>query len=78
MSGTREFPITDRYGSGLSRHGTAISAQTLIGDFALLRNVAGLSQRACAHMFRHPFITKLFVRLFQVHLGTHSNEPQSG
>lgn len=51
----------------VSRFGTPILAATLSNEFGPLRREANVSEQACAHMFRHRFITKLFVRLINEH-----------
>ncbi|WP_342316314.1 tyrosine-type recombinase/integrase [Lysobacter sp. FW306-1B-D06B] len=51
----------------VSRFGTPILAATLSNVFGAIRRDSGISEQACAHMFRHRFITKLFVRLIQEH-----------
>jgi len=43
--------------------GKQISANYLSNEVGTLRRAANIRQQACAHMFRHRFITKLFVSL---------------
>lgn len=43
--------------------GKPLTARYMSNEIGLLRRATGLSSGACAHMFRHRFITKLFVRL---------------
>lgn len=43
--------------------GKPIQSRTLSNEIGLLRRASGINKKACAHMFRHRFITKLFVRL---------------
>lgn len=45
--------------------GNKMSSQSLGNLIGGLRRAAGIEEQACAHMFRHRFITKLFVRLLQ-------------
>lgn len=47
--------------------GTRIKDGTLTSEITKLRNVAGITGRACGHMFRGTFITKLFVLLIERH-----------
>jgi integrase len=50
-----------------SRDGQPLQANSITNDLRLLAVKAGLTQKASPHMFRHRFITKLFVRLIQEH-----------
>ena len=43
--------------------GKPLSSRYMSNEIGLLRRTAGITSQACAHMFRHRFITKLFVRL---------------
>jgi len=43
--------------------GQPLSSRYMSNEIGLLRRAAELTSGACAHMFRHRFITKLFVRL---------------
>jgi len=47
--------------------GKPLKATTLSQEVAHLRKVAGIGEKVCAHMFRHAFITNLFVILIQRH-----------
>lgn len=53
--------------------GRALKSNTLGTEIYKLRQVAGVSEAACAHMFRHAFCTNLFVLLIQRH---QFNEPE--
>lgn len=48
-------------------NGYPIKAQTLSQEIYLLAKTAGIDEKAHAHMFRHRFITKLFVALIEQH-----------
>lgn len=50
-----------------SRTSAALSPETISYELALLRTKAGISEKACAHMFRHRRITKYFVKLIKAH-----------
>lgn len=43
--------------------GQPLASKYMSNEIGLLRRTAGITSQACAHMFRHRFITKLFVRL---------------
>ena len=43
--------------------GKPLSSKYMSNEIGLLRRTAGITSQACAHMFRHRFITKLFVCL---------------
>jgi len=47
--------------------GKKISAGYIAKELSKLRKMAGLKGRAHAHMFRHRFITKLFVQVLKLH-----------
>lgn len=47
--------------------GRGVKPNTLTQEIYLLAKAAGISEKACAHMFRHRFITKLFVALIEQH-----------
>lgn len=45
--------------------GRALQANTITQEISILRAAAGISEKVCAHMFRHRFITKKFVSLIR-------------
>jgi len=47
--------------------GRAFQPNSVTQDVRLLAVAAGIAQKACPHMFRHRFITKLFVALIEHH-----------
>ena len=47
--------------------GQRLATETLTNELLLLAKTAKLEEQACAHMFRHRFITKLFVALIEQH-----------
>lgn len=47
--------------------GDRLADNTITQEVAMLAQAAGLASQSCAHMFRHRFITKLFVTLIQQH-----------
>lgn len=49
------------------RTGLPLQAETISKEFSLLARAAGIVERSCAHMYRHRFITKLFVALIEAH-----------
>jgi integrase len=50
-----------------SRSGKRLASEGISKQIEKLRIHAGISEQACAHMFRHAFITKLFVMLIERH-----------
>ncbi|MFH1601256.1 MAG: tyrosine-type recombinase/integrase [Pseudomonadota bacterium] len=50
-----------------SRTGMPLKAGTITKELRVLAVHAGISERVCPHMFRHRFITKLFVALIEAH-----------
>lgn len=48
-------------------NGNPIKSQTISQEIYALANAAGIKEKAHAHMFRHRFITKLFVTLIEQH-----------
>jgi|APLak6261663543_1056040.scaffolds.fasta_scaffold01299_4 integrase len=46
-------------------NGKPISSRYMSNEIGLLRKAAGITTQACAQMFRHRFITKLFVNLLK-------------
>lgn len=50
-----------------SRTGRPLSATSLGNEILLLRRIAGISEKASAHLFRHRFITKLLILLIEAH-----------
>jgi hypothetical protein len=64
----RRHPLDGRKVDGLllnDRTGRPIKAETISGEIRLLREAAGISEQACAHMFRHRGITKFLVALIE-------------
>jgi integrase len=49
------------------RTGMPLKAGTITKELRALAIEAGISERVCPHMFRHRFITKLFVALIEAH-----------
>lgn len=49
------------------RTGEPLAAGTITQEIGILRKAAGIQQKACPHMFRHRFLTKLFVALIEQH-----------
>lgn len=47
--------------------GAGLVPNTITQEVRLLRVAAGIDAQVCAHMFRHRFITKLFVTLIEQH-----------
>jgi site-specific recombinase XerD len=47
------------------KNGKPLTERTLTNDILRLRRAAGINSAACAHMFRHRFITKLFISLIK-------------
>ncbi|WP_395488971.1 tyrosine-type recombinase/integrase [Cedecea davisae] len=47
--------------------GLRLTPETLTNELLLLAKTAKIEEQACAHMFRHRFITKLFVALIEQH-----------
>jgi site-specific recombinase XerD len=47
--------------------GQKLMPNTITQELSLLRRHANIEEEACAHMFRHRFITKLFVALIEQH-----------
>ncbi|EKN3687220.1 TPA: site-specific integrase [Yersinia enterocolitica] len=47
--------------------GLRLATETLTNELLLLAKAAKIEEQACAHMFRHRFITKLFVALLEQH-----------
>lgn len=65
---TRRRPSNTGKNGGLllnDRTGEPIKAETITGEIRLLREAAGISEQACAHMFRHRGITKFLVALIE-------------
>lgn len=54
--------------------GEALDVETITREMAILANHAGLRRKACPHMFRHRFITKIFVSLIEAHRFTNTDE----
>ena len=47
--------------------GQPITPNTITQEIRILRLAAGIGEKACPHMFRHRFLTKLFVALIEQH-----------
>lgn len=47
--------------------GAPLGAGSITKELGLLRTAAGIEEEACPHMFRHRFITNLFVLLIKQH-----------
>lgn len=47
--------------------GKGITANTITLEIYLLRKLAGIIEKACGHMFRHRFVTKLLIALIEQH-----------
>jgi site-specific recombinase XerC len=47
--------------------GYGLKANTITQEIATLSIAAGIQEKSCPHMFRHRFITKLFVALIEQH-----------
>lgn len=50
-----------------TRTGAALTRGTITNEIAVIKKKARLSDKVCAHMFRHRFITKMFVSLIEQH-----------
>ncbi|WP_081275835.1 site-specific integrase [Stenotrophomonas maltophilia] len=64
----RQHPRVSKKVDGLllnDRTGRPINSETITGEIRLLRQAAGISEQACAHMFRHRGITKFLVALIE-------------
>jgi site-specific recombinase XerC len=49
------------------RTGEALQPNTITQEIRRIAEAAGMQEKACPHMFRHRFITKLFVALIEQH-----------
>tara|TARA_B100002003_G_C14157587_1_gene557826 strand:+ start:5129 stop:6553 length:1425 start_codon:yes stop_codon:yes gene_type:complete len=47
--------------------GKPIAADLITNEISKLRSIAHIEEQACAHMFRHSFVTNLFVLLIERH-----------
>jgi len=45
--------------------GKPLTSNTISNDMIRLRDLAGIEQQTCAHMFRHRFITNMFIKLIE-------------
>lgn len=45
--------------------GKHLTSNTISNDMIRLRDLAGIEQQTCAHMFRHRFITNMFIKLME-------------
>jgi integrase len=50
-----------------SRSGAPLCDSTITAEVKLLAKAAGIKQNVCPHMFRHRYITKLFVEMISRH-----------
>lgn len=57
----------DRYVFINERTGRKLQPNTITQEVAFLAKIAGITTSACPHMFRHRFITKMFVALIEQH-----------
>lgn len=48
-------------------HGTPFQPDSITHEVRKLAKLAGIEEKACPHMFRHRFLTKLFVALIEQH-----------
>jgi integrase len=53
--------------------GQALVPNTITQEVAALRTHAGIAEQACAHMFRHRFLTKIIVSLAEQHNATNKD-----
>lgn len=49
------------------RTGKALKPNTITQEVSILANAAGIEEQACPHLFRHRFVTKIFVALLEQH-----------
>lgn len=47
--------------------GRQLNTNTLTQEISLLAKAAGIEEQACPHLFRHRFITKLFITMIEQH-----------
>lgn len=47
--------------------GKPLKEDTITTEISTLRSISGIDEKACAHMFRHTYITNLFVLLIERH-----------
>lgn len=47
--------------------GKPVGADLITNEISKLRSITGIEEQACAHMFRHSFVTNLFVLLIERH-----------
>ncbi len=47
--------------------GNKLTSNTISNDMIRLRKLAKIDQQVCAHMFRHRFITNMFIRLIETY-----------
>lgn len=50
-----------------AKTGDMLKASTITKEVSLLRDAAQITEKVCPHMFRHRFITRLFVSLIEAH-----------
>lgn len=56
-----------RYLFTSERTGNKLNSETITNEISQLRTHSGIKEQVCAHMFRHAFITNLFVLLVRRH-----------
>lgn len=49
------------------RTGKPLTSNTISNDMIRLRKLAQINQQVCAHMFRHRFITNMFIKLMETY-----------
>ncbi|WP_029654873.1 tyrosine-type recombinase/integrase [Marinobacter daepoensis] len=54
--------------------GKPVGADLITNEISKLRSIAGIEEQACAHMFRHSFVTNLFVLLIERHEFENTND----
>lgn len=57
--------------------GKPLGAESITNEILKLRREAAIEEQVCAHMFRHSFITNLFVLLINRHKFTHQDDFRS-
>jgi len=61
------FKEDDGYVLISERTGKQLRSNTITQEISILSKAAGIVEKCCPHMFRHRFITKLFVALIEQH-----------
>jgi site-specific recombinase XerD len=54
--------------------GRRLAANTITSEISVLKAKAGITEKVCPHMFRHAFITDLFVALIEQHRFENSDQ----